>query len=63
MAVLLGVEFNAETERTRELREGGRSAEKELKVPERDRAVAQAARAVWTALSTLGRRWRRPSPS
>jgi membrane protein len=37
MAVLFGVEFNAETERTRELREGRPEAEKELKVPERDR--------------------------
>ncbi len=37
MAVLFGVEFNAETERTRELRAGRPEAEKELKVPERDR--------------------------
>ena len=37
MAVLFGVEFNAETERTRELRAGQPEAEKELKVPERDR--------------------------
>src|SRR5215207_5892559 len=37
MAVLLGVEFNAETERARELRAGQPEAEEELKVPERDR--------------------------
>jgi membrane protein len=37
IAVLLGVEFNAETERTRELHEGVRGAEDELKLPERDR--------------------------
>jgi membrane protein len=36
IAVLLGVEFNAETERTRELHEGVRGAEDELKLPERD---------------------------
>jgi membrane protein len=36
IAVLLGVEFNAETERTRELHEGVPGAEQELKVPERD---------------------------
>jgi membrane protein len=36
MAVLLGVEFNAETERTRELREGVRGAEQELKLDERE---------------------------
>jgi membrane protein len=36
IAVLLGVEFNAETERTRELHEGVRGAEEELKLPERD---------------------------
>jgi membrane protein len=37
IAVLLGVEFNAETERTRELHEGVSGAEDELKLPERDR--------------------------
>jgi len=37
IAVLLGVEFNAETERTRELHEGVPGAEEELKLPERDR--------------------------
>jgi membrane protein len=37
MAVLLGVEFNAETERARELHAGTRGAEEELKLPERDR--------------------------
>jgi len=37
IAVLLGVEFNAETERTRELRAGQAEAERELKIPERDR--------------------------
>ena len=37
MAVLFGVEFNAETERTRELRAGEQDAEQELKVPERER--------------------------
>jgi membrane protein len=36
IAVLLGVEFNAETERTRELHEGVQGAEDELKLPERD---------------------------
>jgi membrane protein len=36
MAVLLGVEFNAETERTRELHAGVREAEEELQLPERD---------------------------
>jgi membrane protein len=36
IAVLLGVEFNAETERTRELHEGVHGAEDELKLPERD---------------------------
>jgi hypothetical protein len=35
--VLLGVEFNAETERTRELHEGAHGADEELKLPERDR--------------------------
>jgi membrane protein len=37
MAVLLGVEFNAETERTRELHAGVGGAEEELKLPERQR--------------------------
>ena len=37
MAVLFGVEFNAEMERTRELHAGRPEAEQELKVPERDR--------------------------
>jgi membrane protein len=37
MAVLLGVEFNAETERARELHEGVPGAREELQVPERDR--------------------------
>ena len=41
MAVLLGVEFNAETERTRELHEGVPGAEDELKLPERDRPSAK----------------------
>src|SRR5215207_6963944 len=41
MAVLLGVEFNAETERTRELHAGRPEAEGELKVPERDRPTAR----------------------
>jgi membrane protein len=36
IAVLLGVEFNAETERTREMREGVPGADDELKLPERD---------------------------
>src|SRR5918997_844514 len=36
ISVLLGVEFNAETERTRELHEGVPGAEDELKLPERD---------------------------
>jgi membrane protein len=40
IAVLLGVEFNAETERTRELHAGVREAEDELKLPERDRPRA-----------------------
>ena len=45
MAVLLGVEFNAETERTRELHAGVSGAEEELKLPERERrAERQAAR-------------------
>jgi membrane protein len=37
IAVLLGVEFNAETERTRELHAGVPGAKDELKLPERDR--------------------------
>jgi membrane protein len=37
MAVLFGVEFNAECERTRELETGVRGADKELQLPERDR--------------------------
>jgi membrane protein len=41
IAVLLGVEFNAETERTRELHEGVHGAEDELKLPERDRPSAK----------------------
>jgi membrane protein len=36
MAVLLGVELNAELERTREMTKGVRGAEDELKLPERD---------------------------
>src|ERR687895_2925133 len=41
IAVLLGVEFNAETERGRELHEGVPGAEEELKLPERDRPSAK----------------------
>jgi membrane protein len=41
IAVLLGVEFNAETERTRELHAGVREAEEELQLPERDRPSAK----------------------
>jgi membrane protein len=37
MAVLLGAEYNAELERTRQMKEGVPGAERELKVPERDR--------------------------
>jgi membrane protein len=37
IAVLFGVEFNAETERTRELHAGKPEAEQELKLPERER--------------------------
>jgi membrane protein len=37
ISVLLGVEFNAETERTRELHAGVREAEDELQLPERDK--------------------------
>jgi membrane protein len=36
IAVLFGIEFNAETERTREMHEGVRGAEHELKLEERD---------------------------
>jgi membrane protein len=36
ISVLLGVEFNAETERTRELHAGVSEAEEELQLPERD---------------------------
>jgi membrane protein len=36
MAILLGAEFNAETERTKQLELGVRGAERELKLPERD---------------------------
>jgi len=38
MAVLLGIELNAELERTRQIKEGVEGAEEELKVPERDRS-------------------------
>ena len=41
ISVLLGVEFNAETERTRELHEGVRGAETELKLEERDAPSAK----------------------
>src|SRR5215207_490126 len=41
MAVLFGVEFNAETERTRELHEGVPGADEELKLPERDERKAK----------------------
>ena len=41
MAVLLGVEFNAETERTREPHDAVRGADDELKLPERDRPSAK----------------------
>jgi membrane protein len=44
MAVLLGVEFNAETERTRELRAGDRTAEHELQLEERDRPKSRGQR-------------------
>jgi membrane protein len=37
IAVLLGVEFNAEIERTREIKRGVPGASEELKLPERDR--------------------------
>ena len=40
IAVLLGVEFNAETERTRELHAGVHGAEDELKLPEREQRSA-----------------------
>ena len=41
IAVLLGVEFNAETERTRELHAGVPGAEDEVKLPERDEPSAK----------------------
>ena len=41
MAVLFGVELNAELERTREVTEGVPGAEEELKLPERDRPKAE----------------------
>jgi membrane protein len=41
MAVLFGVELNAELERTREVAEGVPGAEEELKLPERDRPKAE----------------------
>jgi membrane protein len=41
ISVLLGVEFNAETERTRELHAGVPGAEDELKLPERDEPSAK----------------------
>jgi membrane protein len=37
IAVLLGVEFNAELERTQEIKRGVAGADRELKLPERDR--------------------------
>lgn len=37
IAVLLGVEFNAEIERTQEMKRGVADADRELKLPERDR--------------------------
>jgi membrane protein len=37
IAVLLGVEFNAEIERTQEMKQGVPGADRELKLPERDR--------------------------
>jgi membrane protein len=37
IAVLLGVEYNAEIERTSEMKQGVPGAERELKLPERDR--------------------------
>jgi membrane protein len=37
IAVLLGVEYNAEIERTAEMKAGVRGADRELKLPERDR--------------------------
>ena len=37
MAVLLGAEYNAELERTRQMKEGVPGAEQELQLPERDR--------------------------
>ena len=41
IAVLFGVELNAELERTREVREGVPGAEEELKAPERDAPSAK----------------------
>jgi membrane protein len=41
IAVLLGVEFNAEIERTREMERGVAGAREELKLPERDRPSAE----------------------
>jgi membrane protein len=41
IAVLLGVELNAELERTREIRKGVPGAEEELKLPERDKPSAK----------------------
>jgi membrane protein len=41
MAVLFGIELNAELERTREVHEGVPGAEDELKLPERDRPKAE----------------------
>jgi membrane protein len=41
MAVLFGVELNAELERTREVTEGVPGAEEQLKLPERDRPKAE----------------------
>ena len=61
IAVLLGVEFNAETERTRELRAGEPGGGEGAQAPRARRAVAQAASL--HGVSTLGRRCRRPSRS
>jgi membrane protein len=38
IAILLGAEFNAERERTRQIAEGTPDAEREIQVPERDEA-------------------------
>ena len=43
ISVLLGVEFNAEIERTKEMKPGVPGAERELRLEERERAVAEAA--------------------